>query len=153
MKVCIAFYGCLLLNTILRNINLRPLHDVTSDVKTRQKQAKKRSLWVINEHFESVFNKVLANAVVVQRSQLTIKLNRTYMDAPVPSRPHLTESLFLGWFFYFLVNWSWFFLVDHHWIRGRTDIFPFGKLAYYENTYYIGFLALMRSVLNCLLLV
>ena len=47
---------------------MRPLHDVTSDAKTRQKQTKKRSLWVINEHFESVFNKVLASVVVVQSS-------------------------------------------------------------------------------------
>jgi hypothetical protein len=61
---------------------MRPLHDVTSEAKTRQKQTKKRthtwmlvlerrrkpkpSLWVINEHFESVFNKVLESAVVVK---------------------------------------------------------------------------------------
>ena len=34
---------------------------------TRQKQAKKRSLCVINEHFEPVFNTVAATQIVFQR--------------------------------------------------------------------------------------
>ena len=42
------------------------MHDVASE------QTKKRSLFVINEHFESVFNKVFANVVVMQRSHLLI---------------------------------------------------------------------------------
>jgi len=46
---------------------MRYLHDVMSEAKTRQKQMKKRSLWVINEHFESAFNTVLASAVVVEK--------------------------------------------------------------------------------------
>ncbi len=61
---------------------MRPLHDVTSEAKMRQEQTKKRtptwvlvlerrrkpkpSPWVINEHFESVFNKVLESAVIVK---------------------------------------------------------------------------------------
>ena len=47
---------------------MRALHGVTSVAKTRQKMTKKRSLYVINEHFESFFNEVFASAVVVQRS-------------------------------------------------------------------------------------
>ena len=46
----------------------RPLHDVTSEAKTRQKMTKKRSLYVINEHFESFFHAVFASVVVVRRS-------------------------------------------------------------------------------------
>jgi len=33
----------------------------------RQKSAKKRSLWVINEHFERIFNAVIATQVIHQR--------------------------------------------------------------------------------------
>jgi hypothetical protein len=35
--------------------------------KTRQKLAKKRSLYVINEHFEQVFNEVFAIVIAMQR--------------------------------------------------------------------------------------
>ncbi len=38
------------------------------DVVIRATQEAKAELWVINEHFESVFNKVLVSAVVVKRS-------------------------------------------------------------------------------------
>ncbi|PYD90344.1 hypothetical protein EZZ79_02505 [Pseudomonas syringae] len=42
--------------------------NVTSEGKTRQKQAKKRSLGVLNEHFSPVFNAVLPSAVVFTQS-------------------------------------------------------------------------------------
>ena len=43
----------------------RPLKNVFEAVDTRQKQAKKRSLCVINEHFEPVFNTVAATQIVL----------------------------------------------------------------------------------------
>ncbi len=45
----------------------RPLKNVFEAADTRQKQAKKRSLCVINEHFEPVFNTVAATQIVFQR--------------------------------------------------------------------------------------
>lgn len=45
----------------------RPLKNVFEVADTRQKQAKKRSLCVINEHFEPVFNTVAATQIVFQR--------------------------------------------------------------------------------------
>jgi len=45
----------------------RPLKNVFVAADTRQKQAKKRSLCVINEHFEPVFNTVAATQIVFQR--------------------------------------------------------------------------------------
>ncbi|AXK57290.1 hypothetical protein DWF74_29490 [Pseudomonas protegens] len=42
----------------------RLCENVTSEGKTRQKQARKRSLLAVNEHSEPVFNAVLPNAVV-----------------------------------------------------------------------------------------
>ncbi|MFT4574622.1 MAG: hypothetical protein ACI85E_001829 [Marinomonas primoryensis] len=39
------------------------------DVVIRATQEAKAELWVINEQFESIFNEVLASAVVAQRSQ------------------------------------------------------------------------------------
>ncbi|PYD04306.1 hypothetical protein DND90_08185 [Pseudomonas syringae pv. maculicola] len=45
-------------------IQPRVCKNVTSEGKTRQKQAKKRSLGVLNEHFSPVFNAVLPSAVV-----------------------------------------------------------------------------------------
>jgi hypothetical protein len=43
------------------------LKNVFEAADTRQKQAKKRSLCVINEHFEPVFNTVAATQIVFQR--------------------------------------------------------------------------------------
>ena len=43
----------------------RLLKNVFEAADTRQKQAKKRSLCVINEHFEPVFNTVAATQVVL----------------------------------------------------------------------------------------
>jgi len=45
----------------------RPLKNVFEAVETRKKQAKKRSLCVINEHFEPVFNRITATQIVSQR--------------------------------------------------------------------------------------
>jgi len=45
----------------------RPLKDVFEAAGARQKQAKKRSLCMINEHFESVFNTAAATQIVFQR--------------------------------------------------------------------------------------
>ncbi len=46
----------------------RPLKNVFEVADTRQKQAKKRSLCGINEHFELVFNTVAATQIVFQQS-------------------------------------------------------------------------------------
>ncbi|TRO17074.1 hypothetical protein EQ836_02465 [Ectopseudomonas mendocina] len=46
----------------------RPLKNVGEAGKTRQKRPKKRSLRVVNEHFEAVFNAVLPTQVVFQQS-------------------------------------------------------------------------------------
>ena len=43
-----------------RAILNRPLKNVGEAAETRQKQAKKRSLHAVNEHFEPVFNAVSA---------------------------------------------------------------------------------------------
>ena len=48
-------------------ISNRLLKNVTSAVKTRQYPTKKRSLCVINEHFEEDLNAVLSSAVVFQQ--------------------------------------------------------------------------------------
>ncbi|PMZ04743.1 hypothetical protein C1Y08_07020 [Pseudomonas sp. FW306-02-F02-AA] len=45
----------------------RPCENVASEGKTRQKQARKRSLRVVNEHSEPVFNAGLSSAVVFTR--------------------------------------------------------------------------------------
>ncbi len=45
----------------------RPLKNVFEAADARQKQAKKRSLCLINEHFESVFNTAAATQIVFQR--------------------------------------------------------------------------------------
>jgi hypothetical protein len=44
----------------------RVLKNVMSAGKTRRNSAKKRSLWLINEHFEPNFNAVLPSAIVFQ---------------------------------------------------------------------------------------
>ncbi|MHB0804450.1 hypothetical protein [Stutzerimonas nitrititolerans] len=46
---------------------IRLLKNVGEAGKTRQKRPKKRSLGVLNEHFEAVFNAVLPTQVVFQR--------------------------------------------------------------------------------------
>jgi hypothetical protein len=45
----------------------RPLKNVFEVADARQKQMKKRSLCLINEHFESVFNTAAATQIVFQR--------------------------------------------------------------------------------------
>jgi|CXWL01.1.fsa_nt_gi hypothetical protein len=45
----------------------RPLKNVFEAADARQKQAKKRSLYMINEHFEPVFNTAAAMQIVFQR--------------------------------------------------------------------------------------
>ncbi|OYT95585.1 MAG: hypothetical protein CFE49_11940, partial [Pseudomonas sp. PGPPP3] len=45
---------------------IRPLKNVGEAGKTRQKRPKKRSLRVVNEHFEAVFNAVLSTQIVFQ---------------------------------------------------------------------------------------
>ncbi|PSJ17208.1 hypothetical protein C7H79_09430 [Nitrosomonas supralitoralis] len=44
------------------------MENVLEATDTRQKQAKKRSLCLINEHFEPVFNTVATTQIVFQRS-------------------------------------------------------------------------------------
>jgi hypothetical protein len=45
----------------------RPLKNVGEAASARQKQAKKRSLRAVNEHFEPVFNAAMATQVVFQQ--------------------------------------------------------------------------------------
>jgi len=44
-----------------------PLKNVDEAVSSRQKSVKKRSLYVINEHFKPIFNVEMATQVVSQR--------------------------------------------------------------------------------------
>jgi hypothetical protein len=48
------------------------LKNVTSAAKTRQKFAKNRSLQMVNEDFEQIFNAVFASAVVIQELTLVL---------------------------------------------------------------------------------
>jgi len=59
------------------------LKNVFEAADTRQKQAKKRSLCVINEHFEPVFNTVAATQIVFQRP---VKANK---------KPECTNKVFI----------------------------------------------------------
>ena len=43
------------------------LNNVSEAVRARQKSVKKRSLQVVNEHFELIFNNVLTTQVIIQR--------------------------------------------------------------------------------------
>src|SRR3990167_10186530 len=61
----------------------RPLKNVGEAGKTRQKRPKKRSLRVVNEHFEAVFNAVLPTQVVFQ---LPVKDCARYDRRTEPSR-------------------------------------------------------------------
>jgi hypothetical protein len=54
----------------------RPLKNVGEAGKTRRKRPKKRSLRVVNEHFEAVFNAVLPTQVVFQRPVSRERLSR-----------------------------------------------------------------------------
>jgi len=44
----------------------RPLKNVMSATETRKKEAKKRSLHKVNEHFEPLFDAVSASAIILQ---------------------------------------------------------------------------------------
>jgi len=44
-----------------------PLKNVDEAVSSRQKSVRKRSLYVINEHFKPIFNVEMATQVVFQR--------------------------------------------------------------------------------------
>lgn len=46
---------------------MEALNNVGEAVRARQKSAKKRSLLVVNEHFEPIFNAALATQVIIQR--------------------------------------------------------------------------------------
>ncbi|PSJ17455.1 hypothetical protein C7H79_08190 [Nitrosomonas supralitoralis] len=48
-------------------LHSRPLKNVFEAVDTRQKQAKKRSLYLINVHFEPALNTAAATQIVSQR--------------------------------------------------------------------------------------
>jgi len=48
------------------NVN-RPLKNVFEAADARQKQARKRSLCLINEHFEPVFNTAAATQIVFRQ--------------------------------------------------------------------------------------
>ena len=60
---------------------------------------KKRSLWLINEHFESVFNAVYASAIVFQRFLMYIRkfrimliINYSYNIKNIVKNSQLFES-------------------------------------------------------------
>ena len=53
--------------SLILTISNRLLKNVFEAADTRQKQARKRSLCVINEYFEPVFNTVAATQIVFQR--------------------------------------------------------------------------------------
>jgi len=59
--------GLFMLGSHPTNNSSRPLKNVFEAADARQKQAKKRSLCMINEHFESVFNTAAATQIVFQR--------------------------------------------------------------------------------------
>jgi hypothetical protein len=56
---CVIFYEV--------DVPNRPLKNVFETADARQKQAKKRILCLINEHFEPVFNTAAATQIVFQR--------------------------------------------------------------------------------------
>jgi hypothetical protein len=51
---------------VVRMVTSRVLKNVMSDGLSRQILPKKRSLWVINEHFEAEFNALRPSAIVFQ---------------------------------------------------------------------------------------
>jgi nucleoside-diphosphate-sugar epimerase len=66
------------------------LKNVFEAADTRQKQAKKRSLCVINKHFEPVFNTVAATQIVFQRPAKPDGTPRKLMD--------VTRLKNMGWY-------------------------------------------------------
>ena len=60
----------------------RPLKNVGEAAEARQKQAKKRSLRVVNEHFEPVFNDASATQVVFQRPARQARTCRPRLSLP-----------------------------------------------------------------------
>jgi len=64
----LAYMKLIMLGSVTtQTIFNRPLKNVFEVADARQKQAKKRSLCLINEHFESVFNTAAATQIVFQR--------------------------------------------------------------------------------------
>ena len=64
----------------------RPLKNVGEAAETRQKRPKKRSLRVVNEHFEAVFNAVSATQVVFQRPAKAMTTGATLVTHEVLNR-------------------------------------------------------------------
>ncbi|PKH63570.1 hypothetical protein E0L35_07150 [Halomonas sp. ATBC28] len=58
---------------------MEPLINVMSEGQTRQKSTKKRSLRVVNEHFEAIFNAVWSSAIVNQRFLIIWSLYVSFM--------------------------------------------------------------------------
>ena len=72
----------------------RPLKNVFEAADARQKQAKKRSLCMINEHFEPVFNTAAAMQIVFQRpAKPRINLLKRY---PIPKEFHFISASLLS---------------------------------------------------------
>src|SRR5690606_36463798 len=61
---------------------LRTCKNVSEVVSTRRKQAKRRSLRTVNEHFELVFNEVMTTQVVIRATHHHLRENRTTNRAP-----------------------------------------------------------------------
>ncbi|MDP1934230.1 MAG: hypothetical protein Q8K47_05005, partial [Nitrosomonas sp.] len=61
------------------------MKNVFEAADARQKQAKKRSLCLINEHFESVFNTVAATQIVFQRPVSIDTISRQGKDVRYPT--------------------------------------------------------------------
>ncbi len=56
------------------------LNNVSEAVRARQKLAKKRSLLIVNEHFEPFFNNALTTQVIIQRFLSEQALQKTVKD-------------------------------------------------------------------------
>lgn len=61
--------------------NRRVLNNVASDDRTRREMAKKRSLLLVNEHFEPLSNAVMSSAVVSRHPARTVMVQGTTSDA------------------------------------------------------------------------
>ena len=69
------------LEFIADHLPKEPLKNVDEVVSSRQKSAKKRSLYVINEHFKPTFNAEMATQVVFQRfPKVTVEEVRRFSD-------------------------------------------------------------------------
>ncbi len=74
----------------------KPLKDVDEAVSSRQKSAKKRSLYVINEHFKPIFNAEMATQVVFQRFlRCTISFLAEGQYQPISFIPRSNETAHL----------------------------------------------------------